>query len=72
MKLQTHCELGIIVALKGVQMAVANYYANHVVNSTLIELEVVDEDATHVVCKDNNKIFHAVPKSSIHNPLYSL
>jgi hypothetical protein len=72
MRLQTHCELGNVVALKGVQMAVANYNANHVMNTTLIELEVVTEDETHVICQDNSKVFHAVPKGAIHNPLYSL
>jgi len=72
MRLQTHCELGNVVALKGVRMAVANYNANHVKNTTLIELEVVYSDPTHVVCKDKNKVFHAVPKDAVHNPLYNL
>lgn len=72
MQLQTHCELGNIVALKGVEMAVASYYQVPAMNTKLIDLVVVDEDETHVICQDRNKVFHAVPKEAIYNPLTHL
>jgi|TARA_R110000851_G_scaffold299641_1_gene455699 hypothetical protein len=72
MNLQTHCELKDIVATKGIQIAKANYSAVQEINTTLIELKVVDENKTHVICKDENRVFHSVPKDAVHNPLNSL
>lgn len=72
MQLQTHCELGTIVALKGIEMAVASYHSVPAMNTKLIDLTVVDEDETHVICKDNKEVFHAVPKKAVYNPLTHL
>lgn len=74
MRLQTHMELGNIVNLKGIEMAVASYHATPVMNTTLVELEVVDEDDEDgtVICQDKNKVYHQVPRSSVYNPLHNL
>ena len=74
MRLQTHMELGNIVDLKGVNMAVASYHPLPAMNTTLVELEIIDEDDRDgtIICQDKNNVYHQVPKSSVYNPLYDL